>query len=105
MGAIVMLVYFLGNAWAKLFPDASKVESRWKTRGGRGKTPKWISALRFLNPGPFRLKEHAIIVICCTASGDDDGATMLFAAQRLFYDLPLNATIIVLSLISIGLFG
>ncbi|CAG8167631.1 unnamed protein product [Penicillium salamii] len=100
-----MLVYFLGNTWAQLFPDTSKVENWWKTRGGRGKTPKWISALQFLNPGPFRLKEHAIIVICCSATGDDNGATMLFAAQRLFYDLPLNATTIVLSLISIGLFG
>ncbi|CAG8214265.1 unnamed protein product [Penicillium olsonii] len=102
---ILIFVYVLGTAWANVLPDANKFENRWRARRGQGKTPKWISALRFLNPGPFGIKEHAAIMICSSATTDDADFTALFAAQKLFYDVPLTATSIVLTLISVGLFG
>lgn len=61
--------------------------------------------INFFNPGPFTLKEHGAIVVCYSAASEDAGAISLFSAQRLFYDLPLSATTVVLGILSIGLFG
>ncbi|KAJ5348698.1 hypothetical protein MYU51_015115 [Penicillium brevicompactum] len=104
-GLTLILSYFIGNAWARFLPSAAKLETRWKARGGEGKLPLWIKFIGFLNPGPFKLKEHAVIVLCANACGDNSGVSITFAAQKLFYNLPLSATTIVLSTISIGLFG
>lgn len=99
------MAYFLGVGWAKYLPTADRFEDRWKARGDQGTRPRWISMINFLNPGPFTLKEHGVIVICFSACSDDSGATALFSAQRLFYDLPLSATTVILGTLSIGLFG
>lgn len=78
---------------------------RWRRRDGQGKLPWWITVIKFINPGPFGLKEHSISVITATAAGYVTNATSVFAAQKLFYDLPLSATTVILGIISIGLFG
>lgn len=58
-----------------------------------------------MNSGPFSLKEHSISVITATAAGYVTDDTAVFAAQKLFYDLPLSAPTVILGIISIGLFG
>lgn len=58
-----------------------------------------------MNPGPFGLKEHSICVITATAAGYVTDATTVFAAQKLFYNLPLSPATVILGIISIGLFG
>ncbi len=47
--------------------------------------PRWGPIGRFLNPGPFNMKEHAAIVIMSSAASVSATSTMAIAAQRLYY--------------------
>ncbi|RKU40426.1 hypothetical protein DL546_002670 [Coniochaeta pulveracea] len=102
---IVIIAYSLGNAWAILLPRGDHFEARWRERGGQGKPPRWISVVSFFNHGHWNLKEHAICSITATSASAASVSITVFAAQDLFYDLPLSATTVILSVISIGLFG
>ncbi|KKK22987.1 hypothetical protein P175DRAFT_0528964 [Aspergillus ochraceoroseus IBT 24754] len=102
---IVLISYFLGKGWAAFLPRGDMSEARWRENGGQGKLPLSITVLKFLNSGPWSLKEHAICSITATSASNAAASTMVFAAQDLFYDLPLSATTVILSTISIGLFG
>ncbi|KAF6834649.1 oligopeptide transporter 7, partial [Colletotrichum plurivorum] len=102
---IVLIAYFLGNAWAAFLPRGDTLEARWREKGGEGKPPLWIRVVSFLNHGPWNIKEHAICAITATSASNAAASIQVFAAQDLFYDLPLSATTVVLSVISIGLFG
>ncbi|KAL2190256.1 OPT superfamily oligopeptide transporter [Thermothelomyces heterothallicus CBS 203.75] len=102
---IVLIAYFLGNGWAALLPRGDRLLARWRERGGLGRPPLWITLANFLNPGPWNLKEHAICAITATSASNAAASVQVFAAQDLFYDLPLSATTVVLAVISIGLFG
>ncbi|PIA93749.1 Oligopeptide transporter 3 [Cercospora beticola] len=102
---IVLIAYFAGGAWAMFLPRGDVYEARWKARGGQGKLPLWISVLCFFNYGPWTLKEHAIAAITATAASNASATCTIFAAQKLFYDLPISAATVILSIISIGLFG
>lgn len=102
---IVLIAYFLGTAWAAFLPRGDKHAARWRERGGQGKPPLWITIITFINPGPWNLKEHAICSITATSASNAAESVKVFAAQDLFYDLPMSATTVILSVISIGLFG
>ncbi|KAH6874904.1 OPT oligopeptide transporter [Thelonectria olida] len=102
---IVLIAYFLGKAWAAVFPRGDKAEARWREQGGQGELPLRVKIVKFFNPGPWGLKEHAICSITATSASNASASVMVFAAQDLFYDLPLSATTVILSTISIGLFG
>ncbi|AEO60728.1 hypothetical protein MYCTH_98157 [Thermothelomyces thermophilus ATCC 42464] len=102
---IVLIAYFLGNGWAALLPRGDRLLARWREPGGQGRPPLWITLANFLNPGPWNLKEHAICAITATSASNAAASVQVFAAQDLFYDLPLSATTVVLAVISIGLFG
>lgn len=101
----MLIAYFLGKMWAAVLPRGDKHEARWREKGGDGKLPLSIRALKILNPGPWTLKEHAVCAITATGASNGAASVQVFAAQDLFYDLPLSATTVVLSCISIGLFG
>ncbi|KAJ5443510.1 uncharacterized protein N7458_007382 [Penicillium daleae] len=102
---IVLISYFVGSAWAKFLPRGEKFEARWRDTHGPGKLPWWIVALKFLNNGPWGLKEHSICAITATSASHAAVTSTVFAAQNLFYDMPLSAVTVILSTISIGLFG
>ncbi|KAH8897889.1 peptide transporter [Thozetella sp. PMI_491] len=102
---IVLIAYFAGKAWANFLPRGDRFEARWRERGGVGKPPTWITIMSFFNHGPWNLKEHAICAITATSASNAAPSVQVFAAQDLFYDLPLSATTVVLTVISIGLFG
>ncbi|KAJ5598357.1 hypothetical protein N7537_008441 [Penicillium hordei] len=102
---IVLISYFVGNAWAKFLPRGDKLEARWRTKGGQGKLPLWITVAKFFNTGEWSLKEHAICSITATSASNAAPTSQVFAAQDLFYDLPISAATVILSMISIGLFG
>ena len=95
----------MGQAWAAFLPRGDKLEARWRQRGDQGALPTWIRVISFINYGPWNLKEHAICSITATSASNSAASVMVFAAQDLFYDLPLSAATVVLSVISIGLFG
>ncbi|CAJ0543348.1 Ff.00g005330.m01.CDS01 [Fusarium sp. VM40] len=102
---IVLISYFIGNAWAFGLPRGDKFEARWRAKGNTGLLPFWLKAIKFINPGPWGLKEHAICSITATSASNAAESIQVFAAQDLFYDMPLSATTVILSTISIGLFG
>ncbi|CRL21990.1 Oligopeptide transporter OPT superfamily [Penicillium camemberti] len=102
---IVLIAYFVGNGWAKFLPRGDKLEARWRAKGNQGKLPLWITVAKFFNTGEWSLKEHAICSITATSASNASSTSQVFAAQNLFYDLPISATTVILSMISIGLFG
>jgi hypothetical protein len=102
---IVFISYFVGNAWARFLPRGDKFEARWREKNGQGKLPWWISVIKFVNNGPWSLNEHSVCAITATSASNASVTSTVFAAQTLFYDLPLSATTVILSTISIGLFG
>lgn len=103
---IVLLAYFLGNAWATFLPRGDHQETLWREKGGEGLPPLWIRLLLFVNPSQWGLKEHAICAITATSASNTADIIQVFAAQDLFYnDLPLNGTTVILAIISVALFG
>ncbi|PSS03204.1 OPT oligopeptide transporter [Coniella lustricola] len=105
---IVLIAYFGGNAWASLLPRGDHLETRWREKNGgslQANLPLWIRIAKFFNNGPWGIKEHAIAAITATGASNAAAASQVFAAQELFYNMPLSATTVVLSTISIGLFG
>lgn len=46
---------------------------------------------RYINPGPFSIKEHAAIVICASTASVTAEAISIVAVMNLFYGLDLNA--------------
>lgn len=102
---IVLIAYFLGKAWAKFLPRGDRLEARWRAKGNNGDLPRWINIISFFNYGPWGLKEHSICAITATAASNASVTSTVFAAQELFYGVPLKAGTVVLSIISIGLFG
>ncbi|ORY66985.1 OPT oligopeptide transporter protein-domain-containing protein [Pseudomassariella vexata] len=102
---ITLIAYFLGKAWANVLPRGDHFEARWREKGGQGKPPRWIALISFFNHGPWNLKEHAICAITATSASNAVESIQVFAAQDIFYDLPLKPATVILSVISIGLFG
>lgn len=72
IGALIaqIIAWPLGHAWAKYLP-----EREFNTLGIR-----WT-----LNPGPFNIKEHAIIVVMASVSFSVAYATDIILAQLVFY--------------------
>ncbi|KAL0945618.1 hypothetical protein HGRIS_014773 [Hohenbuehelia grisea] len=71
-GILICLVsYPMGRAWAKWMP-------RWSIMG----LP--------LNPGPFNIKEHVLILIISSVNSDAAYANDIFAVQRLVYGQNFN---------------
>ncbi|KAH7073877.1 OPT oligopeptide transporter protein-domain-containing protein [Paraphoma chrysanthemicola] len=102
---IVLIAYFIGNAWAKILPRGDKFEARWRAKGGEGKAPLYIRLISFFNHGPWSLKEHAITAITATSASIAAPASQVFAAQEIFYGMTLSPVTVIFSTISIGLFG
>jgi OPT family oligopeptide transporter len=72
LGALVaqIIAWPLGHGWAKVMPT-----KQFKTLG-----IKWS-----LNPGPFNIKEHSIIVVMASVSFSAAYATDILLAQIAFY--------------------
>jgi len=88
---LTVLAYILGEAMAFIIPR----------KGSIG---------RFLNPGPFNMKEHASITLMASAASQSALATEALAAQDLFYGgYPNKAAgifvVITAQLIGFGLAG
>ena len=65
-----LIAWPLGHGWARVMP-----EREFKTFGMRWK----------LNPGPFNIKEHSIIVVMASVSFSVAYATDIILAQLVFY--------------------
>ncbi|RPD53682.1 OPT oligopeptide transporter [Lentinus tigrinus ALCF2SS1-7] len=60
---------------------------------------------RFINPGPFNIKEHVAISIMSTTASDQAIAISVFAAQDLYYNITINPAIAIFTLIASQLIG
>ncbi|KAF2467181.1 small oligopeptide transporter [Lindgomyces ingoldianus] len=72
LGVIVaqLMAYVLGNTWARFVPS---------------KQHQTFGITWNLNPGPFNVKEHAIIVVMANVSFGTAYATDIILAQKVFY--------------------
>lgn len=103
---MVMIIWFLGRGWTFLLPRGDKLERKFReTHGAEASLPWWIKVFKFLNPHEFGLKEHAVATLFATSSSNGTASINVFTVQDLFYDLRISATTVVLSTLSIGLFG
>ncbi|WOO80304.1 Oligopeptide transporter 5 [Vanrija pseudolonga] len=99
---IVLIIWFLGRLWAFALPRGDRLLAK---RGPDAPRPWWVSALVLLNPGPFTLKEHAVAAITASSASNGAASISVFTVQKLFYNTGLNAATVILSTLSIGLFG
>ncbi|PPQ87336.1 hypothetical protein CVT25_002085 [Psilocybe cyanescens] len=94
---LLLLIYTVGNAWAKFFPKkTSVVGTRFERLG---------EILHFINPGPFTLKEHVVASLVASTAAGSSSAVQNFAVQRLYYDTNVGPTTAVLSTFSTACFG
>ncbi|KAF8962606.1 OPT oligopeptide transporter [Flammula alnicola] len=60
---------------------------------------------RYINPGPFNIKEHTVIVIMASTAASVAVAMEVIAALDLFYNLRLNSAVAVFSIFSTQMLG
>ncbi|KAJ7678482.1 OPT oligopeptide transporter [Mycena rosella] len=60
---------------------------------------------RYLNPGPFNLKEHTVIVIMSGTASNVATGMEIIAALDLFYDIKLNAAVAIFQIFATQMVG
>ncbi|SJL04672.1 related to OPT1-high-affinity glutathione transporter [Armillaria ostoyae] len=81
----LIIAYVLGTGMAGLIPSSGY----------------W----RYLNPGPFNIKEHTAIVIMASTASNIALAMENIAAMDLFYDLHLNSAVAIFQIFSTQMIG
>ncbi|TFY51641.1 hypothetical protein EVJ58_g10458 [Rhodofomes roseus] len=92
-----VLAFILGRAFEGALPGPNHAVDKMRTRDNRF----W----RFINPGPFNIKEHVAISIMSTTASDQAIAISVFAAQDLYYHVAVNPAIGIFTLIASQLIG
>ncbi|KAI0692131.1 OPT oligopeptide transporter [Cerioporus squamosus] len=92
-----VFAYILGRALETVVPGPKHHVIRLRTQD------KWF--WRFVNPGPFNIKEHVAISIMSTTASDQAAAISVFAAQDLYYHINVNPAIAIFTLIASQLIG
>lgn len=88
--------YIMGKALEGVIPGP--------TQHARIRTPD-TRFWRWMNPGPFSIKEHVAITIMASTASSSSLAISIFAAQDLYYNVRPNAAIGILTLIGSQLIG
>ncbi|KAG2421023.1 hypothetical protein HFD88_000639 [Aspergillus terreus] len=92
---IQLLVFLFGKTWAMITPRPEKFTWRWLQ-----------TTLRFLNFGQhFGIKEHVVAALIASSGNNGLSGVEVYAVERLFYNIGVNATTAVLSTFSISLCG
>ncbi|KAF8814692.1 OPT superfamily oligopeptide transporter [Phlegmacium glaucopus] len=97
---LLLLIYSVGNAWARFLPKRSWVLGT--------RLELLAPFLNFINPGPFSIKEHAVASLVASTASGGSSAVQNFAVQRasrLYYDTNVQATTAVLATFSTACFG
>ncbi|CAA7268243.1 unnamed protein product [Cyclocybe aegerita] len=91
-----IISYIMGKALEEIIPGPRE--------NARVSTPDtWF--WRFMNPGPFNIKEHVAITIMASTASDSALAISIFAAQDLYYNVRPNAAVGIFTLIGSQLLG
>ncbi|KAI3601576.1 oligopeptide transporter [Moniliophthora roreri] len=91
-----VIAYILGIVMEVVLPGPKHENPRLKTTDN--------AFWRFINPGPFNLKEHVVTIFFSTA-GDSATAISIFAADELYYALKRNSGISIFTLTGSQLIG
>ncbi|KZT69481.1 OPT superfamily oligopeptide transporter [Daedalea quercina L-15889] len=89
--------FILGRGLEIVLPGPNHATPKMRTSNTRF----W----RFINPGPFNIKEHVAISIMSTTASDQAIAISVFAAQDLYYSVTVNPAIGIFTLIASQLIG
>ncbi|KAJ7890176.1 peptide transporter MTD1 [Mycena olivaceomarginata] len=92
-----ILAYILGVVMQEIIPGPSNTRYGFKTPDN--------AFWRFMNPGPFNLKEHVAITIFASTAGGSALAISIFAADDLYYGIQPNAGVGIFTLIGSQLMG
>ncbi|KAJ7890764.1 OPT oligopeptide transporter [Mycena leptocephala] len=84
-GFLLIMTFFGGKAMEKIIP-------RW-------------GPLKWLNPGPFNIKEHGCIIIMSSTAAASATAIQVISVQELFYNNTMNAGIAIFTLLASQLIG
>ncbi|KAH9478936.1 Oligopeptide transporter 3 [Psilocybe cubensis] len=91
-----IISYVMGKAMEEIIPGPGN-KSRFRTKNN--------TFWRFMNPGPFNIKEHIAITIMATTASSSALAISIFAAQDLYYNVRPNAAVGIFTLIGSQLIG
>ncbi|KAJ7760866.1 peptide transporter MTD1 [Mycena maculata] len=92
-----ILAYILGVVLQEVIPGPGNERYGFKTPNN--------AFWRFMNPGPFNLKEHVAITIFASTASGSALAISVFAADELYYDLQINPGVGIFTLIGSQLMG
>lgn len=84
-GFLIIMIYFVGKAWEKIIPS-------------------W-GLLRYINPGPFNIKEHAAALIMAYTASGSATAIQVISVQDLYYNNEVNPGIAIFTLLASQLVG
>ncbi|KIY50624.1 OPT superfamily oligopeptide transporter [Fistulina hepatica ATCC 64428] len=82
---VLIIAYVLGEAMASMTPRTSY----WK----------------YINPGPFNIKEHTVIVIMSSTASNVAVGMEIIAAMDLFYDITLNPAVAIFQIFASQMLG
>ncbi|KAF8182489.1 peptide transporter MTD1 [Mycena galopus ATCC 62051] len=92
-----ILAYILGVVMQEVIPGPGNTRYGFKTPDN--------AFWRFMNPGPFNMKEHVAITIFASTAGGSALAISVFAADDLYYGTEPNVAVGVFTLIGSQLMG
>ncbi|KAJ7503623.1 peptide transporter MTD1 [Mycena galericulata] len=92
-----ILAYILGVVMQEIIPGPNNERYGFKTPNN--------AFWRFMNPGPFNLKEHVAITIFASTAAGSALAISIFAADSLYYNIQPNAGVGIFTLIGSQLLG
>lgn len=92
-----IIAYLLGVALEHIVPGPNHHIARLQTKDS------WF--FRFLNPGPFNIKEHVAITIFASTAAESALAISIFAADDLYYGIQPNVGVGIFTLIGSQLIG
>ncbi|KAJ6476707.1 peptide transporter MTD1 [Mycena vitilis] len=92
-----ILAYILGVLMQEFIPGPGNTRYGFKTPDN--------AFWRFMNPGPFNLKEHVAITIFASTAAGSALAISIFAADDLYYGIQPNAGVGIFTLIGSQLMG
>jgi len=105
---ICLIIWFAGRTWAAVLPRGDRMEKKWREDRDNQDIPlpRHIKIAKLFNNGPFGLKEHAVAAITASSASNGTASIEVFTTQNLYYpDNPLSPLLVILAILSIGLFG
>ncbi|RDB18213.1 Oligopeptide transporter 9 [Hypsizygus marmoreus] len=94
---IQIIAYILGRVLEEIIPGPGNPRPGLKMSDNKF----W----RFMNPGPFNIKEHVAITIFASTAADSALAINIFAADDLYYNIQPNVGVGIFTLIGSQLMG